>query len=124
MDRRQFARMAEHFPEAELLDPAAMFTSNAGWLAAWPELVRTLDLLVVWAGEAGFVGAGVLREVADAIVARVPVVALDSRGKLRTFAGIHCHGLLPSPARVGELVHGDLLPVPVVLVVLCATARP
>ena len=114
-DARQLDALTRHFPGSEVLDLAAMFTSNAGWLAAWPELVRTLDLLVLWADEEGFVGAGCLREVTDAIVARVPVVALDPRGKLRTFAGLHVHVLLPSPARAGELACGDLLPPAVVL---------
>ena len=122
LDRRQLARVAEHFPEAEVLDPAAMFTSNAGWLAVWPEMVGTLDLIVLWADEDGFIGAGCLREVIDAMVASVPVVALDWKGRLRTFAGIHCHGPLPSPARVGELVYGDLLPPAIMLAALSARA--
>ena len=46
------------------------------------------------------------------------MLALGSRGKLRTFAGLHVHGLLPSPARAGELVYGDLLPPAVVLVTM------
>ena len=123
LDRRQLARVAEHFPEAEVLDPAAMFASNAGWLAAWPELVGTLDLIVLWADEDGFIGAGCLREVTDAMVASVPVVTLDWKGRLRTFAGIHCQGLLPSPAQIGMLIYGSLLLVAVVPLVRATSAK-
>ena len=116
LDRRQLARVAEHFPGAKRVDPAELWSNNEEWLAAWPELVRTLDLLAVWADEAGFVGAGCLREMTDAVVARVPVVALDPKGQLRTFGGLHCYGMLPSRARVGELVYGDVLDVAAVTV--------
>ena len=122
LDRRQLARVAELFPEAEVLDPAAMFTSNAGWLAVWPEIVGTLDLIVLWADEDGFIGAGCLREVTDAMVASVPVVALDWKGRLRTFAGLHCHGLLPSSARVGQLVYGTVVPAAAVPLMRAASA--
>ena len=116
LDRRQLARVAEHFPGAVVADPALMFESNEQWLSAWPEVLASLDLLVVWADADGFVGAGVLREVVDAIAARVPVVALDTLGKLRTVGGLHVHGMLPSRARVGELVCGDVLDVAAVTV--------
>ena len=109
LDRRQLARVADAFPDAEVLDPASMFDTNEQWLAAWPEVLASLDLLVLWADEAGFIGAGVLKELTDAIAARVPVAALDREAKLRTIGGVHCHGMLPSRARVGELVYGDLL---------------
>ena len=116
LDRRQFARVADAFPDAEVLDPASMFDTNEQWLAAWPEVLASLDLLVLWADEDGFVGAGVLKELVDAIAARVPVVALDHEGTLRTFGGLHCYGMLPSRARVGELVYGDVLDVAAVTV--------
>lgn len=116
LDARQLARVAEAFPDAEVLDPASMFDTNEQWLAAWPEVLASLDLLVLWADEDGFVGAGVFREVVDAMAARVPVVALDHEGTLRTFGGLHCYGMLPSRARVGELVYGDVLDVAAVTV--------
>ena len=115
-DARQLARVAEAFPDAEVLDPAVMFTTNEQWLAAWPEVLASLDLLVLWADEAGFIGTGVLREVVDAIAARVPVVALDHEGKLRTIGGLHWYGMLPARARAAELVYGDVLDVAAVTV--------
>lgn len=118
LDARQLARVADAFPDAEVLDPAVMFHTNEEWLSAWPEVLASLDLVVLWADEAGLIGAGVLKELTDAIASRVPVVALDTARKLRTFGGLHVPGMLPSRARAAELVYGDVLDVAAVMVAL------
>lgn len=107
LDGRQLAALARHFPEATVLDPAVMFGSNEDWLAEWPGILARLDLLAVWADEEGMVGAGCIRELADAIGARLPVVAIDRRGLLRSFGGVWANEqLVVDRGRVGRLVHG------------------
>jgi hypothetical protein len=69
--------IASAFPGAEVLDPAECFADAADWLAGWPALVPTLSALVLFADEQGNVGAGCLREVADAIAEDLPVLLLD-----------------------------------------------
>jgi hypothetical protein len=107
-DRRQFDALARHFPSAELLDPAGMFTSNCDWLGRWPGVLAGLDVLAVFGDEHGYIGAGVLSEVAGAIAQGVPVVALDEEGGLRWFAGVECAGTGPllSRSRTGQLLCG------------------
>ena len=65
-------------PEAKIVDPATLFASSADWLERWPEMLNALDALVVAPGPRGWIGTGVLREVADAIAAGVPVTFLDA----------------------------------------------
>ena len=84
-EARQLAALHRHFPGAGLLDPAAMFSSDEQWLEGWPDVLDGLDLLAVFADEAGYIGAGCLLEVTDAIASGVPVVALDQDGQLRLF---------------------------------------
>jgi len=66
----------------EIIDPATRYRTNAGWLRAWPRLLSTLSGLVVFADETGTVGAGCLREVADAVAAGLPVAYLDDDHRL------------------------------------------
>ncbi len=97
--------LADLVPGAELVDPAATFTSSADWLERWPAMLTTLDALALFADEDGTIGAGCLREVADAIVVGVPIVCLDPCFGLCELAGID---FLPlrSPARTAWPVAG------------------
>jgi hypothetical protein len=64
-------------PEADLYDPAGRYSTDAGWLRAWPRVLPTLSGLVVFQGEDGTIGTGCLRELTDAIAWRLPVAALE-----------------------------------------------
>jgi hypothetical protein len=76
--------VARHWPNAEVVDPAVRFASNAEWLADWPVIAPTLRALVVVGDESGTVGAGCLRELVDAIFWGVGVFTLvERRGVLR-----------------------------------------
>lgn len=110
LDGRQLAALARHFPKATVLDPAELFESNEEWLAEWPGILDRLDLLVLWADADGMVGAGVLREVADAVAARLPVVCIDRHGLLRAFGGVWTgNDLVPPRRQLGRLVYGQVL---------------
>jgi hypothetical protein len=67
------------WPDAEVIDPAMWFDSNEAWLNDWPHLVATLSALVVVGDEQGRIGAGCLREIADAILWSVPTYTLAER---------------------------------------------
>jgi hypothetical protein len=106
--------LAELLPGSDLVDPATIWTTSAQWLDAWPAMVQTLAGLVVFAAVDGSVGAGVLREVADALAFGVPSAVFEERpGRgavpgLFELAGVEL--LRPenrSPQRVGVLVPGD-----------------
>jgi hypothetical protein len=73
---------------AEIIDPATRYRTNAGWLRAWPRLLRTLAGLVLFADEDGTVGTGCLREVVDAVAAGLPVAYLDPCLGLCELAGL------------------------------------
>ncbi len=100
--------IASAFPGAEVLDPAECFADNADWLAGWPALVPTLSALVLFADEQGSVGAGCLREVADAIAEDIPVLLLDRGHELCELRSLR---LLPAssrnPARAAAPVGGQ-----------------
>jgi len=109
-DARQLAVLARYFPDADVLDPAAMFSSDEQWLAEWPDVLDRLDILALWADEEGMIGAGVLLEVADAIGAGLPVVCLDLEGQLRHFGGFRRGWGLWVPRReVGRLLYGPVV---------------
>jgi hypothetical protein len=72
--RRTLAAIREEVGAgAVILDPAVLYRSNGEWLAAWPGVVRSLDHLVIVPAADRTVGAGVLREVADALAYSVPI---------------------------------------------------
>ena len=76
-ERASLDTLARLFPGAEIVDPAGIFASSTEWLDHWPDVLDGLDALVLFADEHGMVGAGCVREVADAIAAGVPVGYLD-----------------------------------------------
>jgi hypothetical protein len=91
----------------EIIDPAAVFADTTDWLARWPSLHRDLSVVIVFGDEAGYVGAGCLREVSDAIVAGIPVLGLDLTIGLSESVSFDL--LLPwnrTPARTARLVLG------------------
>jgi hypothetical protein len=76
---RGIEAVARAWPDAEVIDPAVCFDSNEAWLDVWPQLVATLSALVVVGDEQGRIGAGCLREIADAILWSVPTYTLAER---------------------------------------------
>lgn len=102
-------RLAELLPGCQIVNPAGMFASATAWKRQWPRMLATLDGLVVHADGYGLVGAGVVREVMDAIVARLPLAALAD-GRLFELSGFDLLGAAAlSPARVGYISFGRKL---------------
>ncbi|MDA8360370.1 MAG: hypothetical protein M0Z95_29650 [Actinomycetota bacterium] len=100
------------FPEAEVVNPAVRYKTTTAWLRAWPRVAQTLDGLVVFADEAGTVGVGCVKEVADAIRLSVPVAMIDDQYQVRELTAF---GLLDpsirSARRSARLVSGPVLSV-------------
>jgi len=108
-EARMLAHLGRHFPEAEVVNPSAQgWVSDDDWLADWGALLPILDLLVVFAGPDGTIGAGCLREIADALARCIPVLTLDNDGQLRAFGGLSVDELTPSPRAIGRLALGEL----------------
>lgn len=107
-EAHMLAHLVANFPEAEVVNPSARgWVSDAEWLAAWEALLGDLDLLVVFAAPDGTIGAGCLREVADALARCIPVLALDNDGQLRAFGGLSVDEPVPRPRSIGRLVLGE-----------------
>ncbi len=104
--------LAARFPGAEVFNPAGRYRTSAGWLRAWPRVVRTLSALVVFGDEDGVVGIGCVHEVADAVLLGVPVAVLDEDHHLCELEGLI---MLPaadrSPWRTAWVLCGDPLAV-------------
>ena len=69
--------LAGLLPGARLLDPATIFASDSEWQRSWPSLVRALGGFVMFGTEDGTIGAGCIRELADAIALGVPVAGFE-----------------------------------------------
>ena len=122
-EARALRRIAEAFPGAEVLDPAAMFDDNASWHDTWPQVLAGIDVCAIFADEAGSIGVGCLKEIADTIAAHVPVVAVGPRGGLRAFGGVAVEGgPIVERARIGWLLYGPAVSVSR-LADLAATSR-
>lgn len=79
-EERRLCDLRRLFPDVECLNPAEMFSDTFDWLSEWPRLCCTLDLVVAWGASDGTVGCGVLRELSDATVYRIPTAILNSAG--------------------------------------------
>ncbi len=73
---RNLERIAGLFPDAEILSPRDLFTSNADWLRKWPGIVSQIDALVFFEDADGFIGYGVWTEINDALAHAIPVSLL------------------------------------------------
>jgi hypothetical protein len=102
-------RLAELLPGVCLLNPAEIFANGAEWDRAWPRLLPRLAGLVAFTDAKGNVGAGVLREVADAIAYEIPVAGFDHRKvDLCEVAGVDLTAELERSAReCGTLRFGN-----------------
>lgn len=73
---RNIGHIAGLFPDAEILAPRDLFTSNADWLSKWPGIVSQIDALIFFEDAAGYIGLGVWTEISDAIAHAIPVSLL------------------------------------------------
>jgi hypothetical protein len=79
--------LAGLLPGARLIDPTTIFASDMEWLRSWPRLVRTLGGFVMFGAADGTIGAGCIRELADAIAFGVPTAGFDFGRGLREISG-------------------------------------
>lgn len=85
------AALATLLPSWEVIDPEACgWASDADWARDWPRILAGCSLVCVLPGPDGGVGAGCLREVADAIAREVPVLVLDKGDLVISRAGVWC----------------------------------
>ena len=102
--------LAVLLPGTRLIDPAAVFASDAEWQRSWPGLVRTLGGFVVFGDESGTIGAGCVRELADAVGMGVQVGGFDIGRGLRHIRGLNLFDrTLRSPRRMGTMRLGRTL---------------
>jgi len=94
---RLVAAIRERWPEAVILEPKHLYTSNGEWLARWPSTLATLDTLVYFGDARGFYLSGVRKEVEDARRNRIPLWFLDEAGTFHpdgdTRHDLICRGL-------------------------------
>lgn len=81
----ELARIREHFPHAEIVPARGLFGSNADWKRGWPALLPTIDALVFFADDDGYVGLGVWTELCDADERGIPICYLAPHGRLYEF---------------------------------------
>ncbi len=76
-------------PGVPIIHARDAFTSTADWRARWPAVLARLAGLVFIADEAGYIGAGVWREMGDALAHGLPVLYLDDRGDVHPYHALH-----------------------------------
>jgi hypothetical protein len=106
-ERDCLAALRGLLPDVDLYDPAGRYSTDAGWLRAWPRVLASLSGLVVFGTRSGVVGVGCLREIADARRDGLPVAMLDHRCRARTCAGLALPARAPTPRRAAVLVPGE-----------------
>ncbi len=106
-ERDCLAALRGLLPDVNLYDPAGRYSTDAGWLRAWPRVLPTISGLVVFGTRDGVVGVGCLREIADVSGAGLPVAMLDHRCRARTYAGLALPTRAPTPRRAAVLVPGE-----------------
>lgn len=81
----ELARITEHVPHAEIMPARSLFTSHAEWRRGWPNILTTIDALVFFADDDGYVGYGVWTELCDANERGIPIWYLAPHGRLYEF---------------------------------------
>jgi len=85
--RRVREQVREAQPDHELVDPRSLWRSDDAWRRAWPGQLAQLDLLIVAAPD-GTIGAGVGRELFDALYHGVKVRVLGPDGLLHQLGDV------------------------------------
>jgi hypothetical protein len=81
----ELARIREHFPHAEIVPARGLFGSNAHWKRRWPDILTTIDALVFFADDDGYVGLGVWTELCHADERGIPIWYQAPHGRLYEF---------------------------------------
>jgi hypothetical protein len=108
-ERRSLARLRRLLPRATVIDPATRYRTPFDWEEDWPGLVGDLAGFVVFGAEDGTIGAGCLKELADAIACRVPVATLAEGGLREVDSVTFLSASLLTPSRTATLTAGALL---------------
>jgi hypothetical protein len=75
-ERRALAAIRAALPRTRVIDPSIHYASARQWLEEWPSLATQLSSLVVFGDETSAIGAGFVREVADALCLDLPIAVL------------------------------------------------
>jgi hypothetical protein len=90
--------------------PEDQFVDNEAWRLGWFDVCRQLHHLTVITADDGSIGAGVLREVSDALACYVPVSLYCGGGLFMPWGAVTITGVaLPSPQVVATVgVRGEV----------------
>jgi hypothetical protein len=110
VERRSLTVLRRLLPTARIVNPADHYLSARDWELDWPQLVRQLDALVVFGAEDATVGAGCLREVADAIGHSVPIAVLRGEALCELVSMRFLPLSRRTPARTAIVVAGRPMP--------------
>jgi len=88
--RRAIAYLRARFPGAELQLPEVLFSDRRDWLMRAPKVLEGCTGLVVVTDAIGWVGRGVVREVATVLRTRKPVSWLPPGERLIPWAEVVC----------------------------------
>jgi hypothetical protein len=92
---RMVQRAARAYPDAELLTARDLYRDTLHWQATWPQHLARLTAFLYFSDVDGTIGRGVLMEITDALMRRIPTFYLPDVGDL-----------LPQGRIDMELVHG------------------
>ncbi|HXY45426.1 MAG TPA: hypothetical protein VEH29_14650 [Acidimicrobiales bacterium] len=86
--RDRLATLGKLLGGVEIVDPEERsWPSEDAWFDEWPDLLASLDGLVVFAAPDGTIGTGCVTELADALASGILLAGLDDRG-LRRLDGL------------------------------------
>lgn len=108
-ERTCLAALRSLLPGWDLFNPSGRYTTDTGWLRAWPRVLDTLDGLVIFGTRKGVIGCGCLRELADAERDGLPIAALDRSCHPCRFGGFSLTGpqsIYRTPRRAAVLTPG------------------
>jgi hypothetical protein len=100
-------RIQDLIPVAELINPAIRYVDAEHWQDDWPRLLPTLAGLVVFGDEDGSIGAGCLKELADAWRWDLPVAMLNGNGQAHHLSALTIRpDGVRDPCRLTSLIAG------------------
>ena len=78
-------RIRTRFPDAAIIPARGRFHSNRAWRRGWPKLLASIDAVVFFADDDGFIGLGVWTELCDADERGIPISYLAPHGEFYDF---------------------------------------